>query len=116
MKRRGEKEPALKAKSVPTSSERPERIEELREQLRDLEIPSCVKDQAIKNYKKDREAFDEERQRLHITANAQSHKMGVLETRLLQLDAPVVNKSLQRGSEGFGIIEQDTNSVGREEN
>jgi hypothetical protein len=88
-------DPAEEVKSIPKTSEGSKGIEELRVKLRDLEIASRVKDHFIEQ--KDREAFDEERQRYVSQLMAHSRKVGELETQLLQLGAPVSKKGLPEG-------------------
>ena len=106
------KEPVEKAKSIPKVSEATEETEKLREQVRDLEILGRVKNQVIKTFDKDREAFDQERQRYVSQLMAHSRKVGELETHLLQLGAPVVKKELPQASEEFGNLRESDEGFG----
>jgi hypothetical protein len=108
----GEREPEAKAKSFPKASEATEETEKLREQVRDLEILGRVKDQVIKTFEKDRDAFNEERQRYISQLMAHSRKVGELETRLLQLGAPVAKEELPQSSEGFGKVREGEEGLG----
>jgi predicted RNase H-like nuclease (RuvC/YqgF family) len=109
-------EPVEERKSSRKVSEGSEEIEELQGKVRNLEIANRVKDQVIEKYEKDLEGFDKERQGYVSKLMAQSRQMGILETQLLQLDAPVVKKTLPQGSEAFGGIQKDGESVLGEDN
>ena len=70
------------------SEEEAEDTETLHLRLRDLEITNRVKDQFIGRLEKDRENFAAERERYVRQLMTQSHQIGQLETKLLQLGAP----------------------------
>ena len=88
----------------------------MRWKLRDLEINNRVKDQVIERLEKDREAFNEERQRYVAQLIGQSRKVGELESQLLQLGAPVLKKEFPRGSEEFGSPRENGSGLGSEHN
>jgi len=67
-------------RSVPNDSERPE-IKELENEIRDLQITNKAKDMYIERMEKERDGFFEQ----VISAN---RKVGELEAKLLQLEAP----------------------------
>jgi hypothetical protein len=98
------KQPLQEVKSIPKGSEGSEGIEELRGKLRDLEITNRVKDHFIERLEKDRDVFDEERQRYVSQLMAHSRKVGELEAQLLQLGGPISTKGLPQGSEEFGTL------------
>lgn len=65
-----------------------ERFDELERENRDLQINNRAKDYFIEQLQKDREAFAKERSELIDRLVASSERIGVLETKLLQLEAP----------------------------
>lgn len=64
------------------------RWEELERENRDLQITTRAKDYFIEQLQKDREAFARERSALIDKLVASSERIGVLETKLLQLEGP----------------------------
>ncbi len=60
----------------------------LRNKLRDLEITNRVKDQVIGMMEKERDRLMSERENYVHELMGQSHRIGQLETQLLQLDGP----------------------------
>jgi len=69
--------------------------------MRDLEITNRVKDQAIAMHEKDRERLMDEREGYVRQLMDKSHRIGQLETRLLQLGAPAseTGRSILHASE-----------------
>ena len=110
------KKPLEEAKPIRKTSQASGEIKELEGQLRDREIASHVKDQVVKNFEKDREAFNEERQHYVSQLMAHSRKVGELEAQLLQLGAPGLKKELPEGSEEFGSLRRDRNRLRGEHN
>lgn len=68
-------------RSTPRGSNNNSAMEALEWKLRDLEITNKVKDQVIQKLEKEQERFVDK-------LMASSHRIGVLETKLLQLGAP----------------------------
>lgn len=64
------------------------RLDELELENRDLQIANRAKDYFIEQLQKDREVFAKERGELIDKLVASSERIGVLETKLLQLEAP----------------------------
>jgi len=84
-------EPDAQAKdeSVPKHAERADEDDSLHTKLRDSEITNRVKDQVIKMLEDERKRLMDERENYVHELMAQSRQIGELETRLLQIGAPV---------------------------
>ena len=80
-------EPAAEARPAP-SQEDEEMLDELQKELMDSKIANRGKDYFIEQLKKERESFAEERKDYVDKLMTFNHKVGELETRLLQLEAP----------------------------
>ena len=63
-------------------------LDELQKELMDSKIANRGKDYFIEQLKKERESFAEERKDYVDKLMTFNHKVGELETRLLQLEAP----------------------------
>ena len=89
--------------SVPNTSERPaerrqptseaetDHVQKLEQEVMDLKITNRAKDMFISQFQKERESFDQERQNYVKELISANRKMGELETKLLQLEAPKSN-------------------------
>lgn len=94
-KQAGGRAAATPGNEVPKGAERAapsagegDALETLRVKVRDLEITNRVKDQFIGMLEKDREKLASERENYVRELMGQSHRIGQLETRLLQIGAP----------------------------
>ncbi len=74
-------------------------VTDLNAQLRDLEITNRVKDAVIKKLETDLTNADEERQGYIQQLIDKSHRIGSLETQLVQISAPRNDPALPNGSE-----------------
>ena len=71
----------------------PDRIRELKKEVLDLKITNRGKDYFIEQLQKEREAFGKERQEYVENLMSFNRKVGELETKLMQLEAPVPQPS-----------------------
>lgn len=78
-----------------------ESIRELHRKITDLEITNRVKEQFVEMLQKERERMMDEREGYVRELITQSHRIGALETQVLQLGAPVSgpHSSLPNGAE-----------------
>jgi hypothetical protein len=75
--------------SLPAAPEGdPEDVRGLKQELMDLKITNRAKDMFIDQLKSEREGFAEERQEYVEKLMSFNHRVGQLETRLMQLEAP----------------------------
>lgn len=82
------------------------RWEELERENRDLQITTRAKDYFIEQLQKDREAFARERSALIDKLVASSERIGVLETKLLQLEGPREVRKVQVVAEEGDVGDQ----------
>lgn len=73
-----------------TLEEDPAETDAMRHKIRDLEITNRVKDQVIGMTEKERDRLMDERENRVRELMTQSHRIGQLETQLLQLEASEV--------------------------
>jgi hypothetical protein len=97
-------EPAELVRTVPNNSERPSttvgsskpdegRLKDLEPEVMDLKITNKGKDFFIEQLQKERESFVQERQDYVEKLMNFNHKVGELETKLLQLEGPKEHKA-----------------------
>ena len=115
--------PSAPANDAPKTSERSSRhaedteaVEALRAKLRDSEITNRVKDQFIGMLEKDREKLAAERENYVRELIGQSHRIGQLESQLLQLGSGAASgHSVPHLPERFGNLpHRDFTDTGRE--
>jgi hypothetical protein len=80
--------------------------------VRDLEITNRAKDYFIEQWQKERDSFNDERQKYVTNLMSFSRKVGELETKLHQLGAPTRPNELPQGSELIRDEEGCKNSEG----
>ena len=108
--------PKAAERTAPVAEES-DAIEALRVKVRDLEITNRVKDQFIDILEKDREKLANERENYVRELMGQSHRIGQLETQILQLGAPAeAGGKMPKITEAVGSIPQREHVDSRFEN